>query len=439
LILLGVALVSGMGGAASLGLGTAAGRRVADLRASGRTSEAHTSGRSALAIGAASGSTAAGGLLVVAAALAVLPAAGRFGGVLAILAPVALGLAPGFAMVGVARGFGDFVGRPLIRDGVGGLLRLAAIGVAVMTRGGLRWIAFGFMVGSVIGEFGFIAYGVMRGWVRRQGKHRWDSHLWQGLRPFAVMELLNQLTQWTDMLILGVLGAPAAVGYYGVARSFSRALEIVHISAGHNFLPSATAALHHGGRDEFVRVYVRTRTFIFALLWPFLALCLAVPATVIRPLFGVVYLPATPVLRLLGIALAVQAAFGYKDIALIALGHASLTARASVRSFGAGLLAMVVLIPPFGGTGAAAGVLVMTAARGAALAHLLWREATIRPWREDFPGAVLWTVTFTGAAWVLAVLAGATGIVAAALVAGAASVGSLFVLISLYPVRRQPA
>jgi hypothetical protein len=140
-------------------------------------------------------------------------------------------------MVGVARGFGDFVGRPLIRDGAGGLLRLAAIGVAVMTQGGLRWIAFGFMVGSVTGELGFIAYGVMRGWVRRQGEHRWDSDLWQGLRPFAVMELLNQLTQWTDMLILGVLGAPAAVGYYGVARSFSRALEIVHISAGRNPIP----------------------------------------------------------------------------------------------------------------------------------------------------------------------------------------------------------
>ena len=44
LILLGVALVSGVGGAASLGLGAAAGRRAADLRAKGRTSEAHISG-----------------------------------------------------------------------------------------------------------------------------------------------------------------------------------------------------------------------------------------------------------------------------------------------------------------------------------------------------------------------------------------------------------
>ena len=70
-----------------------------------------------------------------------------------------MGLASGFAMVGVARGFGDYLGRPLIRDGGGGLLRLAAVGVAVMTHGGLRGIAFGFMVGSLAGELGFIAYG----------------------------------------------------------------------------------------------------------------------------------------------------------------------------------------------------------------------------------------------------------------------------------------
>ena len=100
---------------------------------------------------------------------------------------------------------------------------------------------------------------------------------------------------------------------------------------------------------------------------------------------------------------------------------------------------MVLMIPPFGANGAAAGVLVMAAVRGAALAHLLWREAAIRPWIEDLPRAVLWAVAFTGGTWALAVLAGATGIVTAAWVAGAALVGSLLVLSSLYPDRRQSA
>ena len=52
---------------------------------------------------------------------------------------------------------------------------------------------------------------------------------------------------------------------------------------------------------------------------------------------------------------------------------------------------------------------------------------------------MLWAVTFTGGAWVLTLLAGATGVVAAAWVAGAALVGSFFVLISLFPVRRWAA
>jgi len=435
-VLLGVAVVSGVGGVASLGLSSAAGRRVADLLASGRAAQARASGRSALAISVASGVTAAAALLVAAIVVAFLPKAGPFGGMLAILAPVALGLAPGFAMVGVARGFGDFVGRPLIRDACGGLLRLAAIGVAVMTEGGVRWIAFGFMVGSLAGEFGFIAYGVLRGWLRRGDGKVWDRELWQGLRPYSVMELLSQLTQWADMLVLGALGSPAAVGFYGVGRSFSRALEIVHISAGHNFLPSATSALHRGGREEMIRVYVRTRTFIFALLWPFLALCIAAPAAVIGPLFGAPYLPAAPALRLLAAALLVQAVFGYKDLALIALGSAPPTARVSVYSFGAGLLAMVVLIPPFRGVGAATAVLVMAAVRGAALARLLWRAAGIRPWVEDLPPRVMWAVGVTVAGWVLALLADAASAVTAAFVLGTALVGSVSVLVSLYPARR---
>jgi O-antigen/teichoic acid export membrane protein len=435
-VLLGVALVSGVGGAASLGLGSAAGRRVADLCAAGRTAEAHASGRSALAIGAASGASAAAAMLVAAGVLAVVPAFAPLGGILGVLAPVVMGVATGFAMVGVARGFGDFLGRPLIRDGGGGLLRLLAIGIAVAAGGGVRSIALGFMIGSVAGEFGFVAYGALRGWLRRDQAPGWDRVLWKGLRPYSVMEVLNQLGQWADILVLGALGAPAAVGFYGVARSFSRALEIVHVSAAHNYLPSATAALHGDSRAEFTRVYVQTRTLIFALLWPLLAVSVAAPAALIAPLFGTAYLPAAPVLRLLAVALAVQAFFGYKELALIALGHPELTARVSMRSFGAGVLAMFLLIPPFGATGAAAAVLVMALVRGTALAHLLWRRAAIRPWVEDAPAAVVGAVVVTAVAWLAAAVGGATVVVTGAAVLGGAVTGSVVVLTSLYSTHR---
>jgi O-antigen/teichoic acid export membrane protein len=435
-VLLAVALVSGVGGAASLGLASASGRRVADLLATGRTAEARTTGRSALAIGAASGAAAVAGLLLAAAVVALMPGPGPLGGILAVLAPVALGLAAGFAMVGVARGFGDFLGRPLIRDAGGGLARLVAIAVAVTAGGGPRSIALGFMIGSVASEFSFVAYGAMRGWLRREGTLGWDPELWRRLRPYSVMEVVNQLMLWADVLVLGVLGTPEAVGYYGVARSFSRALEIVHVSAAYNYLPSATAALVGSGRDEFIRVYVRTRTLVFALLWPLLAVSIAAPEALIAPLFGATYLPGAPLLRLLAIALGVQAIFGYKELALIALGDARSTAVVSVWSFGTGLLALVALVPPLGATGAAAAVLLMALARGVALARVLWRKAGIRPWVEDVPAAVVAAAVLTAAAWVIAALAGATLMVTGATVLTAAVMGSLVVLGGLYRARR---
>lgn len=430
-VLLGVAVVSGVGGVASLGLAAAAGRRVAELRAAGRIGHAQASGRSALAIALAGGAAATAALWAVAAALTLLPRSGSLPGVLGVLAPVALGLAPGLAMVGVARGFGDFLGRPLIRDAAGGVLRLAAIAFAVSTGGGTRWIALGFTAGSLAGELGFVAYGARRGWLRRADVNGWDRELWRGLRPFSLMEVLNQLTQWVDMLVLGALGAPAAVGFYGVARSLSRALEIVHLSAAHSFLPSATAALHAGGRERFIRVYVRTRTLMFALLWPFLAVSIATPAVVILPLFGASYLPAAPVLRVLASALLVQVIFGYKDLALVALGSAASTARIGAFSFVAGVLVMLALVPRLGGSGAAAGVLVLAAVKGIAQAHVLSRTAGIRPWGEDVPPVVLAAAALTVAAWLLSLLAGSGASTTARAVGGAAASGSLLVFFSL--------
>jgi O-antigen/teichoic acid export membrane protein len=435
-VLLGVAVVSGVGGVASLGLSPATGRRVADLVALGKTAEARACGRSAVATAAVTGTVGAALVVVAGGLVTSLPKAGPLGGILAFLAPVALGLAPGYAMVGVARGFGDYFGRPLIRDAGGGLLRLVAITVAVMAGSGPRWIAFGFMVGSVVGEGGFLTYGMLRGWVSRVPARWWDRELWRGLRPFSVMELLSQLTQWTDMLVLGALGAPAAVGFYGVARSFSRALEIVHVSAAHNFLPAVTAALHGVGRDELVRVYVRTRTFIFALMWPFLALCIAAPAAVVGRLFGAPYLPAAPILRLLGLALLLRAMFGYKDLALIALDRAAFTARVGAVSFAGGLVVMLALVPFFGGEGAATAVLVMTVMNGIALAKSLWRVAGVRPWVEDLPPRVVGSIGLTAVAWLVANAVSASATATAAWVVAAAAVGSLWVVLSLYPEQR---
>ena len=107
----------------------------------------------------------------------------------------------------------------------------------------------------------------------------------------------------------------------------------------------------------------------------------------------------------------------------------------SVVAFVAGLLAMVLLIPPFGAMGEPGGVLVMALVRGTALAHLLWRKAANQPWAEDVPATVVGAAVVTAVAWASAAVAGATGVVKGASVLKGAVTGSLVVPVVLYSTR----
>jgi hypothetical protein len=122
LVTLGIALVSAAGGAATLGLTSAAARRVAFQLALGRPGAARGAARTALATAAVAGLLASA-LLVAAAPVVERTVGPGLSAVLRALAPVAAALAVGGALVGISRGFADTAGRALLRDGLGGALR----------------------------------------------------------------------------------------------------------------------------------------------------------------------------------------------------------------------------------------------------------------------------------------------------------------------------
>lgn len=433
-LFLAVAIVSSTGGVASLGLNPAAAQRLALLSARGDREGMHRTSRTAMVTAAGAGALTA--LTIVAAAWLVVPHlkdGAQLGAVLLVLAPVALGMSLGLAMVGVSRGFENVTGRALIRDAGGGVLRLGAVAVAVATGGSLAGIALGFAAGAVTAELSLVVYGVACGWLGKPVAVGWDRELLRGLPPFTLMEALSQLTQWMDMVILGVVAPPAAVGFYTVARGLSRALQMVHLSASHSFLPAATAAAESGGAEPFLRTYTRTRVLIFALFWPLLAPCLLAPLAVITLLYGDSYAPAAPVLLALALAFTVEAAFGYKDLSLIAVGRAREVSHISVASTAVGLALMFALTPTLHGAGAALALLVMSATRGTSLAWKLWRERGVAL-RHDAPIPVVIAVVAT-----LAASLGTAAVPArwaqVALVAGTAGLASLAILAHLRATR----
>lgn len=391
-----LAWASALGGSASLGLSAAAGRRIAELRSRGEEGAARRAARTAAALALATGAAAAAVLAFAAPFLA-----GILGGdrgqdaslvwILRAVAPVALVLPVGLAAVGISRGFGRASGRSLIRDGGGGAFRAAAVGVAVVLGFRVAGVALAFALAVVAAETLFVLWCVRRGWLRRAGGEgrRGDRVLIGKLRPFALLELLNQVRQWMDILVLGALAAPAAVGFFGIARSVSRALDMTFRAPAHAFLPSATEAAQRGDEALFGRVYRRTRLIGLALLWPPLGVCLLVPELPVLLLAGAEYVPAAPLLRLLALAVLLDALVAFMDLALVARGRERTVAWLQSLSLVLTLGALLVMVPARGAEGAALALVAMELLRGTALAVLLVRHTPLRRWGDHLPAPLL--------------------------------------------------
>jgi O-antigen/teichoic acid export membrane protein len=522
-VTLALALVSAAGGAATLGLPAAAARRVAYHLALRRPGDARGAARTALATAAAAGLLAAALLLAAAPGLGAMlgrPSQRRHGpppvephrpqpvqprqlqpvqpgqplqsfqsrhpprpsqppprqpsrpsrpdqpglaAVLRALAPVAAALAVGGALVGISRGFADTAGRALLRDGLGGFLRLAGVAAALRGGAGPVGVGLGFAAGSVAAEAAFGGYAVARGWLNgRSGKGdgpdpatiagkdlgtgasppgpsgetdlgpsaatdgtaaaaRLDGELLRTLPPFAAGTVLTQAGQWFDVLLLGAFASAGAVGVYGVARGVERALELASEAASHRFLPAATAAYASEPPAALAAVYRQTRTFVLALLWPAAAVCLLAPGAPVRALFGSRYGEAGTALALLSAGLLVSVALGYNDRVLIACGRAGAVSRRGAASLALGITVTLLAAPSWGSLGAAAGWTAMTVSQNLLWARRLWEETRISPWSGDLvplalsavaPALAVAAVT-RAAGWTEAATAVAIGLVAA--------------------------
>ncbi|MBI4914775.1 MAG: oligosaccharide flippase family protein [Acidobacteria bacterium] len=375
LLLLGIAVVTAAGGAASLGLNSATARRGTELIAVGGEAGRGSTGRTALVVASLAGLVAA--FAVAGISRLVQPDLGQ---VLLVLSPITLALPVGAAVVGLSRSQGDVVVRAVLRDGAGGAMRMVAVLLAVVLGGSLAAIAAGFAAGSVAAELLVVAYAIGMGWLAGGDWRRWDRTLLAGLPAFAFLEAFNQAGQWLDTVVLGALAPAAGVGFYGVARGLSRALQMVHQAGAHRFLPDATTALLAQDGAELRRVLRRSRALMFALYWPLAAPCLLAPHETVTLFFGDAFVPAGDLLRVLALGFAAEALFGYADLALVAAGRAAAVARVSMLSTALGLAVMVFAVPRFGVAAAAFAMALASLGRATALAVSLSHGSALKPW-----------------------------------------------------------
>jgi O-antigen/teichoic acid export membrane protein len=430
LLTLGIALVSATAGVAALGTNASAATAVAASRARGELGAARGAARGALLLAVVGGGLAA--LLLTAGGPLVAQGLGRSGlaPLLARLGPAAWAIAAGTAVLGISRGWGDVAGRAGLRDAGGGLLRLLGVawgagllGALPGASGGTSSIALGWAAGTIAAEVLFATWARARGyWSPAPGA----VPALAGQRPYALLAVLVQASQWSDVLLLGALAPSAAVGVYGVARGVARVLEIGAESAGHRFLPAASAGAAAAGAPSLAPLYRRTRALVCALVWPLAAPCLVFPRPLLGRLFGTAYEAGAVPLQLLAAGLLVSVVAGYNDKALLALGRAPLVWRGLASGVAAGAVVTLVLAPRLGAAGAGWGFLAMQVVQNG-----LWCAWAARAGVAVAGGLPLLLAT-AGAPVALATLLAARGetpALAAPGLVGAAAAGSALVLL----------
>lgn len=419
LVLLATGLVTPLGAVAALGTNAALAQRVAERQARGDEAGARAAGRRGVLLAAGSGALAALLLALLSVPIASLLGQPGLDRVLLPIAPVALGLAVGIASLGVARGFGDSLGRALLRDAGGGLLRVLGVGSVLLTDAPTPFaIAVGFAAGSVAAELAFAAYVGAKGWLSAP-RSADPEPLLPALRPLAATEVLTQASLWLDVVLLGALAPPAVVGLYGVARGLTRVLDLVRQASAHGYLPAVTAACARREEERLPALHVGTRRFAFALVWPVLAVCLLAPEPLVTLLFGAPYAAAASALRLLAAGSFAASAFDYLDLLLIAERRAGEVFRAGLFGAVALFLLLAALVPALGGTGAAWALLGSGLVRGAVLQRAAFRGRRFGPFRAGIVEPAAFGLASLAAGALLLALVPA-GPVAALVTAGAA-------------------
>ena len=170
---------------------------------------------------------------------------------------------------------------------------------------------------------------------------------------------LNSLGSSLDIMILGRAGAIAQVALYAAALKTARALLLVADANTLAVGPSIPRLLREGNIEHLSLMYRTSMRWVALITAPGVLILIIAPEMVLR-LFGAQFTAAAPILRIHAVACAIFAFAGPAKAYLLMAGREhDLTKNAALNVATTAVL-MIVLIPRYGGIGAAAALLVAT-------------------------------------------------------------------------------
>lgn len=196
--------------------------------------------------------------------------------------------------------------------------------------------------------------------------------------PLTATRCANVLDRRIDVVIVGALMNPVAVGYYVLGKQISSFLMSPATALGFTVAPTYGEQKANGNDKEAGRMYETTLTYTLLLYLPAAVGIVIVAEPTVRYVFGADYLGAVPVIQLLSAFVVLQAVTNISNDALDYLGRARERALVKGGTSAVNLGLNLALIPIFGVVGAAAATVVTYSAYTLINVYLVYAEFPLR-------------------------------------------------------------
>lgn len=169
---------------------------------------------------------------------------------------------------------------------------------------------------------------------------------------FVWIQLLNTVTDWADVLILGAFWPAEAVGIYGVAKRLALTASFVLIAVNNIAAPKFSALHHQGDHNALARVARHSARLTLIVAAPIL-LALMFFSSFFLGIFGSGFKAGSTVLVVLALGQLVNVATGSVGQLLAMTGHEKVLRNIFIVTTCLNLLVNYLLVPKLGMIGAA--------------------------------------------------------------------------------------
>jgi O-antigen/teichoic acid export membrane protein len=248
----------------------------------------------------------------------------------------------------------------LRRHVLGPGLKLAAVLVVIASTGDVHLLAYGYVIGGLIGVWVYAGI-LLREW-RRKGllqhlrpkRLNWNARELFGFGlPLLVTDLAMIIRASLVVIMLAGFHSTTAVAEYNAVVPVARLNMLVYEAFGLLFVPLAARMFERNETEGISELYWKTSIWIAVLTFPVFAVtcALAEPVTVL--LFGSRYSGTGPVLAVLALGWYLHAALGFNAATLRVHGKLRIIVATDILAALTAVVLSLLLIPRYGALGAA--------------------------------------------------------------------------------------